>query len=187
MTDSQPAQTSGKPPDEPEAYGVPQPPEIEKQWTFSTLQKLGVPLLVLVPLLALFGLFGESVATATESGDTFAVEISYPSRYRYGMHGALAVRVENRTDQAVPTATVSFDRDYLSQFANVSFTPEPDGATAAATYVELDDLQPGEVRVVSVELEADRYWRHEGTVAVSVGGVDDPPDVAVELSTLVYP
>ena len=187
MTDQQLRQSGGSPSDRPEDYGVPQPPEIEKQWTFSTLQKLGVPLLILIPLLALSGLFGESFATTTETGNTFAVEITYPSRYRYNMLSPLTVSIENRSDQVVPTVTVSFGQDYISQFSNVSFTPEPDEVTGEAYYVRFDDLQPGEVRLVQVELQADRYWRHNGSVAVAPGDADDAPDVVIEVSTLVYP
>jgi len=187
LTDQQLRQSGGNPSGRPEDYGVPQPPEIEKQWTFSTLQKLGVPLLILIPLLALLGLFGESSAAATETGNTFAVEVSYPSRYRYNMLSPLTVSIENRSDQVVPTVTVSFGQDYISQFSNVSFTPEPDEVTGEAYYVRFDDLQPGEVRLGQVELQADRYWRHNGSVAVAPGDADDAPDVVIEVSTLVYP
>lgn len=187
MAANQPVRAESNPPDQPGDYGVPQPPEIEKQWIFATLQKVGMPLLLLIPLLALLGLFGKSSATATETGNTFSVEITYPSRNRYKVRNPLTVRIENRSDQTVPTATVSFDQDYISQFSNVSFTPEPGEVTEDAYYVQLDDLQPGEVRLIAVDMQAERYWQHEGQVAVAAGGVDAPADVAVELSTLVYP
>ena len=59
--------------------------------------------------------------------------------------------------------------------------------TDEAYFVRLGDLRPGEVRLVQVELQADRYWRHNGSVVVAPGDVDDAPDVVIEVSTLVYP
>ena len=78
-----------------EEHGVPQPPDIEKRWVFRTVQKLGVPLIVLIPLLALFGLFGESSRTVSASGAAPALEITYPTRLRYNMTSPLVVSVAN--------------------------------------------------------------------------------------------
>jgi hypothetical protein len=41
--------------------------------------------------------------------------------------------------------------------------------TASDYVVELSDVQPSEVRLVIVELQAQKHWRHRGTVGVSAG------------------
>lgn len=187
MTSNKQQPTDEQAPDRPEAYGVPQPPQIEKKWTFKKVQLIGMPVIFLIPLLAILGLFGASSTTASASGERFAVEINYPARYRYKMSNPLTVRLENLAAQTVPTVTVSFDRDYIAAFSAVSFTPAASEVTDDAYYVQLTDVQPGEVRLVVVEMQAEQYWWHEGMVAIAAGGVQEPADVAIDVRTLVYP
>lgn len=170
-----------------EAYEVPQPPKIQKKWQFHQVQKIGVPLLALIPLLALFGVFGTSSGSASETGENFAVDVSYPTRYRYKMVHPMVVTIENISAQTVPTVTVAFDTAYISQFSSVSFTPSPSEIDEDAYYVQLQDVRAGEVRQVVASLQAERYWMHEGEVAVSAGDVDAAEDVALEVNTFVFP
>jgi hypothetical protein len=169
-----------------EEHGVPQPPSIEKRWVFHTVQKIGVPLIVLIPLLALFGLFGESSNTVSDSGGSLAMEISYPTRFRYKMTDPVVVSVENLSSQPVPTLTVSFDYDYISGFSTVTFSPSVSEITEEAYLVHLNEVQAGEVRQIVVDIQAEQYWNHSGTVAASTAP-DQAPDVELELSTFVFP
>lgn len=176
-----------RPPDKPGAYGVPQPPPVEKRWAFTRAQKIGVPLIMLLPLLALLGVFGESFETVSDRGETLALEVNYPTRYRYKMLNSLVVTVENIAPQTVPTVTVAFDEAYISQFSTVTFTPSIAEIAGDAYYVQLKEVKAGEVRRIVVELQGEKYWWHEGTIAVMPGGTDAATDVAVEVRTLIYP
>lgn len=73
----------------------PQPPEVEKKALFHREQLLGIPLLMLLSILALFGVFGESVAEVNQANETLAVRVGYPTRNRYTMDNALEIRVQN--------------------------------------------------------------------------------------------
>ena len=169
-----------------EEHGVPQPPDIEKRWVFRTVQKLGVPLIVLIPLLALFGLFGESSRTVSASGAAPALEITYPTRLRYNMTSPLVVSVANISSQPAPTLTVSFDAGYIGTFSDVSFTPSVSEITEEAYLVHLNNVPAGETRQVVVDVHAAQYWAHSGAVTASLGP-EQPPTVGLELSTFVFP
>lgn len=170
-----------------EDYGVPQPPEINKQLTFRVAQKIGIPLLFLIPLLAIFGVFGTSKATVRDQGQTLALETTYPTKLRFKTIAPLVVRVTNLTAQTVPTVTVAFDQEYLSAFSNVAFQPAVDEITEEAYYVFLSDVKANETRLISIELQAEQYWRHQGTVAAKAGGADAASDVAIETQTFLFP
>ena len=174
-------------PGKPKEYGVPQPPSIQRLLLFKKTQLIGVPLIILIPVLALLGVFGESFETTRQTGDTFAVEITYPARFRYKMIDTMMVTVENVSAQAVPTVTVAFDAAYISQFSTVSFTPSVSEIAGDAYYVQLKQVEAGEVRRVVVTLQAERYWRHEGEVTVAPGGKDASADLTFTFNTLVYP
>jgi hypothetical protein len=162
----------------------PQPPEIERKLQFYRFQKIGIPLILLLPILALIGLFGESVAAENASNPQLMVEVEYPTRFRYKMVDSINVSVENTSTQPLSVVSVRFDRPYIESFSTVTFTPQVKTVTAADYIVELTDLQPQEVRIIAVEIQAENYWQHEGTItAVS----DNNESVTLALNTFVFP
>lgn len=52
-----------------------------------------------------------------------------------------------------------FDVEYLSRFSTPLFIP----AATDAYAVPLSSVRSGETRHVYVEIQAERYWRHEGS------------------------
>lgn len=168
-------------------YGVPEAPQIEKEWRFKTVQKLGVPLLFLIPILALLSVFGPSQEMVTESGAELSLEVSYPTRFRYKTIAPIRIGVTNISSQTAPTVTVKLDRDYLSAFSNLSFQPAVDEITDDAYYVQLNDLEAGETGRVELEMQAETYWRLAGVIEAAAGGVEAPPDARVMLETFVFP
>ena len=102
-------------------YGVPQPPEIKKSWMFRNPQKFGIPILFLIPLLALLGVFGNSSTTIRAQGQVLQLETFFPTELRHKTISPLVVRATNVSAQTMPTVTVKFDQDYLSAFSNVAF------------------------------------------------------------------
>lgn len=105
--------------------------------------------------------------------------VTYPSRFRYRQMEPLRISVRNRAGERLDTVAVDFDTSYVSRFANVRFVPPATRAFEVLT----TDLQPGESRLISVELSGDRYGRHAGTVTASTR----TDTVRIPVHTIVLP
>lgn len=160
----------------------PEPPRIERRLTFHPVQAIGVPLIVLIPVLALLGLLGEATARTTVQAGGVEVTVEYPSRMRYKTVGIIEVDVRNSTGMAIENALLTIDRRYLEGFSNITFTPTATAVTHEAFVVALGTVQPGQSQAVTVEVRAERYWLHEGALVVA-----GPAGSRAELSTLVLP
>jgi hypothetical protein len=157
----------------------PQAPSIHPKIELSWKQRIGFPVLLLVPLLALFGMFGESQAHYHTSSRSLDVSVDYPTRFRYRQVQSLHVTVRNVSPNVADTIRVSFDTAYISRFSSVRFDP----ATKSAYTVELTSVRPSESRWVSVELWGQDYGIHRGAIVVRNGS----DSVLVHLRTLVFP
>jgi hypothetical protein len=162
----------------------PQPPEMERRIQLYPFQWIGIPLLFLLPVLALFGVFGAQSNTVQRASDLLAMQVEYPTRYRYKMIEPMAVNVSNLSGQTPVTITVDFSRSYIEQFSAVNFTPAVKEITQNSYRVELPNVPAGETRRIAVELQAEQYWRHAGNVAAAV--VDEAP-VVISVETWVFP
>jgi hypothetical protein len=163
----------------PAAASPPNPPAFDPRIRLSWRQWVGVPILIAIPLLALFGVFGERQSPAHAKSATLELAVSYPSRFRYRQMQPIHVSVRNLSSTVADTIKVSFDTAYISRFASVKFDPLPN----AAYTVDLPDVKPSESRLVSVELWGDDYGNHRGAI-VARHGTDS---AIVHLSTLVFP
>lgn len=162
----------------------PQPPDLPKKLEFTRSQIIGIPLLLLIPLLALFGVFGSSSTEAESTGHDLRVAVIYPSRFRYQQGNTLEIYVQNLSAGAMPTVTVSIDAAYLLAFSEVNLTPSVDEVTADAYRFYLQNMAPQETRLISVAVKADQYWQQRGQVAVQAMAGEP---LHVELSTFVFP
>lgn len=160
----------------------PQPPELRRRFHLAPARWAGLAVVLLVPLLALFGLFGERWSSAEQTTPSLLVRAEYPTRFRYKMLNAVTVRVQNRSAQHLDTVTVAFDTDYVQQFSTVTFTPSV--STVSEGYeVPLTDVAPGETRLVSMQIQGEHYGRHEGAVTVSAGA----DSAVVPVHTTIWP
>ncbi|MDP9202968.1 MAG: hypothetical protein M3P26_13710 [Gemmatimonadota bacterium] len=157
----------------------PRAPSIEPRLELSWKQRIGLPILLAVPILALFGVFGESQDHARATSASLDMTVSYPSRFRYRQVQSLHVTVRNLSPVVADTVAVAFDTAYISQFSSVRFDPAPKSAYT----VDLVNVKPSESRLVSVELWGQVYGNHRGTI-VARHGTDT---VIVHLRTLVFP
>jgi hypothetical protein len=146
---------------------------------FTRKQWIGLPILTLIPLLALFGVFGNSTGSTAVASPSIGVTITYPDRMRYRQTERLDITVINRGARTLDSVLVSVDTSYLSRFIGVHANPSP----TIDFGVPLSFLQPGESRLIAIELTGDRYWRHPGTVTLSAGA----ERTTVTFSTLVFP
>jgi hypothetical protein len=157
----------------------PPAPSINPKIQLTLKQRIGLPILLAVPILALFGIFGETEAHAHTTSGSIDLEVSYPARFRYRQVQSLRVSVRNLSSGVADTITVSFDTAYVSRFSSVRFEP----ATKSAYTVDLTDVKPSESRLVSVELWGQDYGYHRGTVVARHGS----DSAKVHLRTLVFP
>jgi hypothetical protein len=142
-------------------------------------QKVGLPLLALIPILAMLGVFGNSTNTIAVASPAVGIAVTYPERMRYRQTEPLEISVVNRGARTLDSVLVLVDTSYLSRFIGVHGNPAPTMDFAIPLY----SVQPGESRLISIELTGDRYWRHPGTVIVATGA----ERTTVTLSTLVFP
>lgn len=161
----------------------PKPPEIGREFELKLSQLVGVSLLALLVLLALFGVVGQSEGRLSAEGEVVALRVKYPVKLHYKSIGTVEVRVENTGDSLLETVTVRFDRSYVDSFSGVQFTPSAQEVLDQAYQLVLHDIGPGEAKLVSVEVRAEQFWRHRGYVEAAVEG--EP--ARIELSTFTYP
>lgn len=158
-----------------------QAPDSPRRFQLHGYQWVGLPLLFLVPILALLGVFGETLERVEAAGIDLALEVEYADRYRYKQINTAEAWVENRSGMQLDTVVVAFDEAYARQFSTLTFIP----SATKPFEVELYDLAPGERRLVWAELQAERYGRHTGDLRVYVPGRADT--TSVTLSTFVFP
>lgn len=163
---------------------IPEPlrmPDLPHRVRFHRYQWIGIPLMFLIPVLALFGVFGESEDQTTASGTTLEMHVEYPTRNRYKQITHIEVVVVNLSSQTLDTLVVEFDPAYISRFSSVNFIPTPEKSFVS----EFPDVLPGESRLVWVELKGEQYGVHEGIIRAYAVGMSDTVEVAVR--TRVYP
>lgn len=158
----------------------PSPPSTRRRIHLSIPQAVGVGILLLVPILALFGVFGESWAVARGGSGGIELEVRYPDRYRYKQLNEMEVTVRNRTARVIDTLTIRVDPRYLDRFSTVQSIPSQQGLYE----VPLVAVQPGEQRRAHIEYQAERYGRHSGALIATDGGADT---ARVQLQTIVFP
>ncbi|HEY3477015.1 MAG TPA: hypothetical protein VGK56_20520 [Anaerolineales bacterium] len=140
--------------------------------------------MILIPVLALLGMFGESYHEITTSNPDLEVQVRYPTRFRYKMIDAVTVSLTNISAQPFATAHIGFDREYVEGFSAVIFTPSVKHITDTVYLVELNDLQPGETRIISVSIQAEEYGRHKGTITVTP---ENWEALQVSIDTFTFP
>jgi hypothetical protein len=168
------ARSRQTPPSEPDDL-----PEIDRRLRFGGWQMAGLGLIMLIPVLAAFEVFGEGSATVVHSGSALAISAEYPARIRHGTPEEVTVLATNRSPSPLDTVTVRFDSSYVARFTDPQFVP----SISDAYEVELADVGPGETRAIRLGIRANEYGRHRGSIAAFHGA-----DTArVTISTIVFP
>lgn len=163
--------------------GVPQPPHFQRKLQIAPLQLIGISLLALLPILAIFSVFGESLDVKGASNSEISMQVEYVTRYRYRMQDAMSITVTNESPQP-STITVSIDRDYINHFSDVTFVPEVERVSVDAYEVDLPAVKSHETRLVTVQMQGEHYWTKTGVVSATLTGGQP---VTVEVSTTIFP
>jgi hypothetical protein len=162
----------------------PQPPEFTPKFKLYPYQYIGMPIILLIPILALLGVFGEKVAETEAASGDLQVRVEYPLRTHYRLQHEIEVAITNLSEQVLPALTIQFDTNLMRAFTDITFAEEPERITGDGYEVRIEDVAPGETRLVSVDVRAERYWAHDGAISVSGEGVDP---VSIPLSVFVFP
>lgn len=156
-------------------------PDQPRHLKLHAAQWIGIPLIFLVPILALFGVFGESRDVVASRSAELGMTVEYPTRYRYKQIDRVQVLIENESNAALDTVVVAFDPAYISRFSTLMFIP----SASEPFDVELLDVGPGEARRVWAEIQGEAYGRHSGTIEAYTPGGRDTARVFV--STIIFP
>lgn len=162
----------------------PQLPDFKRSFRLYPYQWIGLPLLVLLPVLAVFGAFGGTTETVTNEGSGVTMEVEYPPRTRYEVLAKVDVSVTNTSDSPMQTLTVSFERDYVDAFSDTVFLPTITRVTDTTFEIDLDDVQPGETRSIDVEMNGAKAGMFTGSIHASAG---DAASAQVLVSTMIFP
>ena len=162
----------------------PQPPNVERKIAFHRVELIGMSLIALIPLLALLNVFGLALEKVEAADQQLALRVEHIARGRQLQLAEFAISVENHGDAVLPLVTVSVARDYIEQFTQVMFTPDVAAITDQAYEIELEDVQPGETRFITVDLRPTAGGQHTGTVSAAADG---GASVSVTFNTLVFP
>lgn len=162
-----------------ERRGPPDPPPVPRALRLTTLQRIGVPVLFAIPILALFGVFGEHFTTTHADGAALAIAMRYPDRVHYRQPMSFRLSMRNVTARPLDTITVTLDTAFMRAFSDVSVSAPLNGAYVA----RITNLAPGETRAISATVSGERYGRHAGVITVTA--VQDTARVPV--ATFVFP
>jgi hypothetical protein len=157
----------------------PQPPPMDRGPRLSRSQWIGLPIIAVIPVLAIFGVFGERRKSSEAESSGLRARVEYPTRLRAMSSKPMIVRVENRSSTPLDTVDVVFDPAYMEHFSAVAFIPPPRDAYT----VSLLGLRSGETRIVHVDVQGERIGRHDGRIVVRWRG----DSIAVALGTTVFP
>lgn len=168
---------------------VPPAPEFDRHVRFHRTQVYGLVLVAVLPVLSMFGLFGLYSDTVTTASKTVELAVSYPTTQRFKVRRPLRIELTNSGETALPNVEVSITVPYIFAFSDVALMPGPDDIDQDTYNFMLSDIGPGETGRIATEMQAQRYWRHDGTVAWSVlnEAGETVDSGSVDFSTMVWP
>jgi hypothetical protein len=162
----------------------PQAPDIPRQWKFHSYQYIAIPLLILIPVLALLGILGETSTTVEVANEGLVLRVHYPDRAHYEAYNHIEVTVRNDSSGVLSGAAVEFDRELLTHFSQLSVNPSLSEITETAYRVELGDIEAGGERVVTLDYQPDMNGAHDSWVRLTVDGI---APVQAGISMFVFP
>ena len=168
---------------DPQPIGPPEPPEIARRIQFYRNQKIGLPLIALIPALAVLGVFDSSMTTAGASAEGIQLVVHYPRKVRDRSESPMVITVSNTSAEKQEKVRVEVSRDYIHHFSKVVAEPNFDTIQRNAYVVELLGMAPGEERSVTIDLES----KTPGSTSGRVVATDGHSRALVNLRTFTYP
>jgi hypothetical protein len=169
---------------QPEGQPLLEGPDMQAGFKLYPHQMIGIPILLLIPFLAVLGLFGISTEQKYEATDNVAVTVEYPTRFRYKQTNAIQVSITNQTSSTLNEVLVQVDRSYIDQFSDVVFTPQVSRITDDFYEVNLTNIAANDTQYVHVAIQAQQAGIHKGNIVVQPSVGDS---VEVNLQTWAFP
>lgn len=158
----------------------PQPPEQPRRFRLHLLQWIGIPILMLLPLLALLGVFGREETIVRTSSSEVLLEVSYSSRLWYKQNNPMAVTVTNTSGRLLNNVSVRCDSAYFATYSNLTFIPDIQNAYV----LSVESLAPGEHLSIRIDGQPEKQGRSTGYITVYAG---NEKSATVTLETFVFP
>jgi hypothetical protein len=162
----------------------PKPPEMKAEFKLYPYQMIGLPLLFLIPILALLGVFESSSGHVIGTGDGLQLSVEYMTRTMYHKNEEIHIEVANMSDAPLAQLSVRIDKSYLDGFGPSSFSPPVSRVTGEAYEIDMADVGPGESRAVVIQVQGDQYGSNRGAVSALAA---DGRQVSIQLETYVFP
>jgi hypothetical protein len=160
-------------------HSPPEPPTIDHRIALTRVQRIGVPLLALVPILAVAGVFDDRSVVVEREVGSLSVRAEMPQGVRQNRSGIVEIDLENRGASPV-SAEVAISPEYLVDCMEIDMTPSPYRAWATRT----EPIAPGERAQVRLEYEGERAGLHEGVLRIRESRGDE---VRIPIRTFVFP
>jgi hypothetical protein len=161
----------------------PSPPLQGKLWRFYRHQMVGIPLLLIITIAAMAGLFGDTESTTTKTEGDLEARLVVPNRFRFKMIGPLTLKVTNRGRDPIEATMVRISRPYLEEFSNVRFSPAESHISGEWHVFELGEIAPGDSVVITGEIQAESFGAHRGSIEVQ----SDDTIIELEAETWAFP
>lgn len=184
-----PKESAGVRPTHEDPPELPSPPKIDRRIQFHPPMIAGLVMVGVLPVLAIFGLFGIGRLDAEAAGELVSFRVEYPRIQRLKVRQPLRVLVTNDSDATLPTVEVLVSSSYVLSFADVAFTPGPTAVLDDDYVFEVSNLAPGATAVIAGEMQAQEYWHQPGSAGWRVLDEEGNETGAgsVEFATLVWP
>lgn len=144
----------------------PLPPRISGRIVLPRGRLAGTFVILCIPVLALFGIFGERWETKQVDAGPYRFVAQIPTRFRYKETNEITLLFQNRAAAPV-TAVVRFAPSLLEGFSEIAFVPSEEKAYE----VHLKGVPPGGEERMRVSIRAEHYGMHQGTIDVAASGV----------------
>ena len=100
----------------------PPPPEIKRKLEFWPLQKIGVLILAVIPILAFLGLFDSQYKSKSLQLPNLTLTLSYPQRLRFSEDGVLNIHLTNSAS-APQSVTLTMNDKYVETMGELHARP----------------------------------------------------------------
>src|SRR5690554_3648865 len=125
---------------------------MRRRLLLTPLQMWGLPLIALLPVLALFGVVGIAHDEVSAEGDGLRLEVRYPRRSHSGVTVPLTITVSNQGQAPLEDVYLVLPRDYLESFEEFELRPSADSVSQDAYRIVLGSLPAGASRVATALL-----------------------------------
>jgi hypothetical protein len=161
----------------------PQSTEFKRELDFYPFQVIGIPLIFIIPMLALFGVLGETTTILHATGNSIEVSVSYSNRINLQSFDEMEISIRNTSNEAISSLTVSIEKAFLDNFSEISFLVDISEISDEAYVIELLDLEPKEAKIIRFSSRGTVFGSHQGIITVSTG--EDAVRILIE--TFIFP